>query len=127
MDLNHGSTGYEPVGISGRAASPAVFLTTLPRCAGAEEVAVYERARNARPAASLATRRPDGRAGRERIAADDERSGAHTELPERSMVEEVGPSGGGGSNVASAFTSNIVHAMMGTVSPTMQTRTISVP
>jgi len=34
MDLNHGSTGYEPVGISGRPAPPAAFLTTLPRCGG---------------------------------------------------------------------------------------------
>ncbi len=43
MDLNHGSTGYEPVGISGRPARPTVFLTTLPRCAAAMHGSVYER------------------------------------------------------------------------------------
>ncbi len=47
MDLNHGSTGYEPVGISGRPAAPAAFLTTLPRCAAAMHGSVYERAARA--------------------------------------------------------------------------------
>jgi hypothetical protein len=42
MDLNHGSTGYEPVGISGRPESPTAFLTTLPRCAAAMEASLYE-------------------------------------------------------------------------------------
>ena len=42
MDLNHGSTGYEPVGISGRTGDPGVFLTTLPRCGAVDEAAVYE-------------------------------------------------------------------------------------
>jgi hypothetical protein len=42
MDLNHGSTGYEPVGISGRPGFPAVFLTTLPRCGAAMGASVYE-------------------------------------------------------------------------------------
>jgi len=44
MDLNHGSTGYEPVGISGRRKrAPTAFLTTLPRCGAAIVGAVYER------------------------------------------------------------------------------------
>src|SRR5579875_2754484 len=42
MDLNHGSTGYEPVGISGRPHPGAVFLTTLPRCGQAEHETLYE-------------------------------------------------------------------------------------
>jgi hypothetical protein len=42
MDLNHGSTGYEPVGISGRTASPTAFLTTLPRYGAAQSASVYE-------------------------------------------------------------------------------------
>ena len=42
MDLNHGSTGYEPVGISGRTERPAVFLTTLPRCGPWQGVTLYE-------------------------------------------------------------------------------------
>ena len=42
MDLNHGSTGYEPVGISGRSGTPTAFLTTLPRCAAGMQAPVYE-------------------------------------------------------------------------------------
>src|SRR5579864_259075 len=49
MDLNHGSTGYEPVGISGRPAVPDVFLTTLPRCGADERLPVFEGARAAGP------------------------------------------------------------------------------
>src|SRR5208282_2557812 len=41
MDLNHGSTGYEPVGISGRSAPPTAFLTTLPRCGEPEEDGLF--------------------------------------------------------------------------------------
>ncbi len=51
MDLNHGSTGYEPVGISGRPAAPAVFLTTLPRCGATQEDTLF------RPSAEEKARR----------------------------------------------------------------------
>jgi hypothetical protein len=74
MDLNHGSTGYEPVGISGRPGFPDVFLTTLPRCGAAMEGSVYEL-----------------RPRRRRAALGDPASGATRALPPRRIERRPPP------------------------------------